>query len=89
MTPEIIYTAGQEAMVIAVKLTVPLLLPALFVGLIVAMFQAATQINEATLTFVPKIIVIGLVLLLAGHAMLQMFLDYFRDLIREIPSLIG
>jgi flagellar biosynthetic protein FliQ len=89
MTPEIIYTVGQEAMVMAVKLTVPLLLPALIVGLIIAMFQAATQINEATLTFVPKVIVIGGVLLLAGHAMLQMFLDYFKDLIRDIPTLIG
>ena len=89
MTPEIIYTVGQDAMVMAVKLTVPLLLPALVVGLIVAMFQAATQINEATLTFVPKVIVIAVVLLLAGHAMLQMFLDYFKDLIRDIPTLIG
>lgn len=89
MTPEIIYTVGQEAMVIAVKMAVPVLLPALIVGLIVAMFQAATQINEATLTFVPKVIVIGGVLLLAGHMMLQMFLDYFKDLIRDIPSLIG
>lgn len=89
MTPEIIYTVGQDAMMMAVKLTIPLLLPALVVGLIVAMFQAATQINEATLTFVPKVIVIGAVLLFAGHAMLQMFLDYFKDLIRDIPSLIG
>ncbi len=89
MTPEIIYTIGQEAMVIAVKLTIPLLLPALVIGLIIAMFQAATQINEATLTFVPKVIVIAGVLLLAGPAMLQMFLDYFKDLIRDIPSLIG
>ena len=89
MTPEIIYTVGQDAMVIAVKMAVPVLLPALVVGLIVAMFQAATQINEATLTFVPKVIVIGGVLLLAGHAMLQMFLDYFTGLIRDIPSLIG
>ena len=89
MTPEIIYTVGQDAMVMAVKLTIPLLLPALVVGLIIAMFQAATQINEATLTFVPKVIVIAGVLLLAGHAMLQMFLDYFKDLIRDIPTLIG
>ena len=89
MTPEIIYTVGQDAMIMAVKLTVPLLLPTLVVGLIIAMFQAATQINEATLTFVPKVIVIAGVLLLAGHAMLQMFLDYFKDLIREIPTLIG
>ncbi|GDX84326.1 flagellar export apparatus protein FliQ [Methylococcaceae bacterium] len=89
MTPEIIYTVGQDAMIMAVKLTVPLLLPTLVVGLIIAMFQAATQINEATLTFVPKVIVIAGVLLLAGHAMLQMFLDYFKDLIRDIPTLIG
>ena len=61
----------------------------LVVGLIVAMFQAATQINESTLTFVPKIIVIGLVLLLMGPTMLQQFLDYFQDLIKEIPVLIG
>jgi flagellar biosynthetic protein FliQ len=89
MTPEIVYAVGQDAMVIAVKMAVPVLLPALIVGLIVAMFQAATQINEATLTFVPKVIVIGGVLLLAGHAMLQMFLDYFKDLIHSIPQLIG
>jgi flagellar biosynthetic protein FliQ len=89
MTPEIIYTVAQNAMVVAVKLTVPLLLPTLVVGLIIAMFQAATQINESTLTFVPKIVVIGAVLLFMGPAMLQMFLDYFRDLIKEIPLLIG
>jgi flagellar biosynthetic protein FliQ len=53
------------------------------------MFQAATQINESTLTFVPKIVVIGLVLLLFGPTMLQQFLDYFQDLIKEIPVLIG
>lgn len=89
MTPEIIYTVGQQAMIVAVKLTAPLLLPALVVGLIVAMFQAATQINESTLTFVPKIVVMGLVLLLFGPTMLQQFLDYFQDLIKEIPVLIG
>jgi flagellar biosynthesis protein FliQ len=59
------------------------------VGLIIAVFQAATQINESTLTFVPKLIVIGLVLLIAGPWMLQTFLDYFQGLIREIPQLIG
>lgn len=89
MSPETIYTLGQDAMVMAVKLTIPLLLPALIIGLIIAMFQAATQINESTLTFVPKMVVIGGVLLLFGHMMLQMFLDYFKDLIRDIPSLIG
>jgi len=89
MVPETVYMVGQEAMIVAVKLTAPVLLPSLAVGLIVAMFQAATQINEATLTFVPKLIVIGIVLMIMGPAMLQMFLDYFQDLIRDIPHLIG
>jgi len=64
-------------------------LPSLVIGLIIAMFQAATQINESTLTFVPKLIIMALVLLIFGPGMLQMFLDYFQDLIRDIPHLIG
>ncbi|TAL46973.1 MAG: flagellar biosynthesis protein FliQ [Methylovulum sp.] len=89
MTPEIIYRVSQDAMMVAIKLTAPLLLPSLAIGLVIAMFQAATQINEATLTFVPKLIIIGLVLLIMGPGMLQMFVDYFQELIREIPHLIG
>jgi flagellar biosynthetic protein FliQ len=89
MVPETVYTVGQEAMIVAIKLTAPVLLPSLAVGLIIAMFQAATQINEATLTFVPKLIVIGIVLMIMGPGMLQMFLDYFQGLIRDIPHLIG
>jgi len=89
MTPETIYRIGQDAMVVAVKLTAPVLLPSLVIGLIIAMFQAATQINEMTLTFVPKLIIIGIVLLIMGPWMLQMFLDYFQGLIRDIPHLIG
>ncbi len=89
MVPETVYMVGQEAMIVAIKLTAPVLLPSLAVGLIIAMFQAATQINEATLTFVPKVIVIGIVLMIMGPGMLQMFLDYFQGLIRDIPHLIG
>jgi flagellar biosynthesis protein FliQ len=89
MTPETVYMVGQEAMIIAIKLTAPILLPSLAVGLIIAMFQAATQINEMTLTFIPKLIVIGAVFMAIGPWMLQVFLDYFQDLIRDIPSLIG
>jgi flagellar biosynthetic protein FliQ len=89
MTPETIYMVGQDAMMVAVKLTAPVLLPSLVVGLIIAMFQAATQINEMTLTFVPKLIIIGLVLMIMGPWMLQMYLDYFQELIRNIPQLIG
>ena len=76
-------------MIVAIKLTAPILLPSLAVGLIIAMFQAATQINEATLTFVPKIIVIGIVMMIMGPGMLQMFIDYFQGLVRDIPHLIG
>ncbi len=89
MTPETISIIAQDAMIIAVKLTAPVLLPSLAVGLIIAMFQAATQINEATLTFIPKLIVIGAVLMIMGPGMLQLFLDYFQGLIRDIPQLIG
>jgi len=89
MVPETVYMVGQEAMIVAFKLTAPVLLPSLAVGLVIAMFQAATQINEATLTFVPKVIVIGIVLMIMGPGMLQMFLDYFQGLIRDIPHLIG
>jgi flagellar biosynthetic protein FliQ len=89
MTPDTIYNISQEAMIVAIKLTAPVLLPSLGIGLIIAMFQAATQINEATLTFVPKLIVIGLVLLIAGPWMLQTFLDYFQGLVKTIPQLIG
>jgi flagellar biosynthetic protein FliQ len=78
MTPETIYRVSQDAMIVAIKLTVPVLLPSLAIGLIIAMFQAATQINESTLTFVPKLIIIGLVLLLMGPWMLQVFLIIFR-----------
>ena len=89
MTPETIYTVSQEAMLVAVKLTAPVLLPSLIVGLIIAMFQAATQINEMTLTFVPKLIAIGIVMMTMGPWMLQMYLDFFQQLIRDIPEMIG
>ena len=89
MTPETIYTIGQQSMVVAIKLIAPILLSSLAVGLVIAMFQAATQINEMTLTFVPKLITIGAVLLIAGPWMLQVMIDFFQGLVREIPQLIG
>ncbi|WP_373280467.1 flagellar biosynthetic protein FliQ [Methylogaea oryzae] len=61
----------------------------LVVGLIIAIFQAATSINEQTLTFVPKLLVIGAVMVLAGPWLITTLMDYTRDLIRSIPSLIG
>ncbi|MEE9356663.1 MAG: flagellar biosynthesis protein FliQ [Methylococcaceae bacterium] len=89
MTPEVVLTVGQEAMVMAVKLTAPILLASLAVGLLIAMFQAATQINEMTLTFVPKLITIGVVLITLGPWMLQTTIDFIQDLFHNIPEMIG
>ena len=89
MTPGTVMTVGQETMLVAVKLTAPILLTSLAVGLLIAMFQAATQINEMTLTFVPKLITIGIVLMVAGPWMIGVMVDYIQELVRNIPLLIG
>ena len=89
MTPDVISTIAQETVLVAIKLVAPILLSSLAVGLIVAMFQAATQINEQTLTFIPKLVTIIVVLMLAGPWMLQVIVDYFQDLMHQIPILIG
>jgi len=89
MTPEVISIIAQDTVLVAVKLIAPILLSSLAVGLLVAMFQAATQINEQTLTFIPKLAMVIIVLMLAGPWMLQVVIDYFQDLVRQIPELIG
>jgi flagellar biosynthetic protein FliQ len=89
MTPETIAALGQQAMTVTLQISAPMLLVTLAVGLCIALFQAATQINETTLTFVPKLIAMAIVLMLAGPWMLQILIDYTRSLIRSIPGLIG
>ena len=89
MNPDTIVELGKQALTVTVQISAPLLLVPLVVGLVVAVFQAATQINEMTLSFVPKLIAMGVVMLLAGSWMLQMLVDYTRNLIRNIPHLIG
>ncbi len=89
MTPDEISVLAQETVLVAVKLVAPILLSSLGVGLVVAMFQAATQINEQTLTFIPKLVTVIIVLMIAGPWMLQVLIDYFQDLIHQIPILIG
>jgi flagellar biosynthetic protein FliQ len=64
-------------------------MPALVVGLIVAMFQAATQINEMTLTFIPKLIIVVVVLMMAGPWMLQLITEFTIELFESVPELIG
>ncbi len=89
MTPDVISVLAQETVLVAVKLIAPILLSSLAVGLLIAMFQAATQINEQTLTFIPKLATIIVVLTLAGPWMLQVLIDYFQGLVRQIPTIIG
>ena len=89
MTPETVTEVGMRAMTVTTLLAAPLLLAALVVGLLVGMFQAATQINEMTLTFVPKLMVVALVLLFAGPALLNTLLDFTIQLIEGIPDMIG
>ena len=89
MTPETVLTVFQQTLELLIVLIMIVLLPALFVGLIVAMFQAATSINEQTLSFIPKLIVTFGVLMFAGPLMLRMILEFTRGLISNIPMLIG
>ncbi|HYK25528.1 MAG TPA: flagellar biosynthesis protein FliQ [Steroidobacteraceae bacterium] len=89
MTPETVMTIGQRALEITLMLAAPLLLTALVTGLLVGAFQAATQINEMTLSFIPKLLALALALVLAGPWMLKVLVGYTRELIASIPGLIG
>ena len=89
MTPELVMDIGRLAIEMTLLLSAPLLLAALVIGLIISIFQAATQINEQTLSFIPKLVGMFLVLILAGPWMLQMMVDYIRRLFESIPQIIG
>jgi flagellar biosynthetic protein FliQ len=89
MTPETVMTMGRTAMEVTLMISAPLLLVALIIGLIVSIFQAATQINEATLSFIPKLVGIFVALIVAGPWMLSIMLDYMRNVFNGIPGLIG
>jgi flagellar biosynthesis protein FliQ len=89
MTPEMVMTLAHEAMYVALLLAAPLLLVSLVVGLVVSLFQAATQINETTLSFIPKLIAIAVTLVIAGPWMLTTMLDYMHRMFTSIPSLAG
>jgi flagellar biosynthesis protein FliQ len=89
MTPESIIVLGQQALVVTAMLSAPLLLSALAAGLAIGMFQAATQINEVTLSFIPKLLVLAAALYVGGGWMLKVIVGYSESLIKSIPSLIG
>jgi len=89
MTPEMVINLIQQALEVAILLSAPMLLTALVTGLIVSVFQAATQINEMTLSFIPKLLAVFLVIVLAGPWMMSMMVDFTRRLITGLPGLIG
>ncbi len=89
MTPESIMSMGHQAILVTLMVAAPMLLVALVIGLIVSIFQAATQINEATLSFIPKLIGIFATLVLAGPWMLTILTDYLRSVLTNIPFLAG
>jgi len=82
-------TIGSRALEMALALAAPLLLAALLTGVIIGAFQAATQINEMTLSFIPKLVAIALTLAIAGPWMLKMLVGYTHELIVSIPGLIN
>lgn len=89
MTPELIMTIAQRALEITILLAAPLLLAGLVIGLLVGVFQAATQINESTLSFIPKLLGMAATLVIAGPWMLKLIVSYTRELFESIPSMIG
>lgn len=89
MTPEIAVDLFREALWLTALIVATLVVPSLLVGLLVAMFQAATQINEQTLSFLPRLMVILLTLIVAGPWLVQQLMEYTQALIMNIPMLIG
>lgn len=89
MTPEFVMTFGRQAMEILLTVAAPVLLVALIVGLIVSLFQAVTQINEATLSFLPKLVAIVVAMMVAGPWMMSMLTEYLQRVITSIPNAIG
>ena len=89
MGPDVVITIARESLTVTAMLAAPLLLSALASGLIIGMFQAATQINEMTLSFIPKLLVLVLVLTVASPWMIRLITGYTRTLFDSIPSLIG
>lgn len=89
MTPGMVMDIGRQAVEITLMMSAPLFLAALITGLTVSIFQAATQINEMTLSFVPKLVAIFLTIVIAGPWMMTMITDFATRLITSIPTAIG
>jgi flagellar biosynthetic protein FliQ len=88
VTPESVIAFGQQALYVAMLVGAPLLLTALAVGLLIGMIQAATQINEMTLSFIPKLIAMSLVMVITGPWMLRTLVQFTRQLIENLPAAV-
>jgi flagellar biosynthetic protein FliQ len=88
MSPELVMAIGRDGLATMLLLAAPLLMVALGVGLLIGIFQAATQINEMTLSFIPKLLGMAVAIMLAGPWMLKLIVDYTQSLIINIPNLI-
>lgn len=89
MTPEYALEVGRQAIWVFLLVATPVLLTALVVGLVVSIFQAATSINEATLSFIPKLVAMFVTLVIAGPWMIQILTDYIHRLFESIPQIVG
>lgn len=89
MNADTIIDLSQQALYVIVMLAAPMLISALLIGLFIGMFQAATQINEMTLSFIPKLLILVIAIMVAGPWMLRLLVDYTQRLYLSIPGLIG
>ncbi|KUM52428.1 flagellar biosynthesis protein FliQ [Rheinheimera sp. EpRS3] len=89
MSPEVFVDVLRDALFLVILLVSAIILPSLFVGLLVAVFQAATSINEQTLSFLPRLIVTLLALIFGGHWFTRVIMEYTNELILSIPTVVG
>jgi len=89
MTPETIMDLAHHSLIVTGLIAAPMLLVSLVVGLVIGMLQAATQIHEATLSFIPKLLVLVLTLFAVGPWMIRMLLDFTREIYASIPGMVG
>ncbi len=89
MTPDTVIELGRQGLMVIILLAAPMLLSALAAGLLIGLFQAATQIQDMTLSFIPKLVVLVIALGVTGPWMLRMLVDYTRNLFQMIPGIVG
>jgi flagellar biosynthetic protein FliQ len=89
MTDNAVLDIALQTMLVALKLSAPILVPALVIGFVISVFQSMTQIQEVTLAFVPKVIGVGISLLICGNWMLHTLIAYTDDLFARLPGLLG